>query len=409
MDARDDPFDIGRFTTDWRNAWTLPAPYFYAPEVFEAEKRAIFLKSWRCLGHASQVAVPGAFLADDICGNGVFVLRGGDGAVRGFHNVCQHRAHRLLNARSGSVKAVITCPYHAWAYGHDGALRAARNSEAIEGFDKRAFGLKPVAVEVFCGFVFVNLDTAARPLRERAPDFESTLRRFVPDLDRMAWTGRQDFAIPANWKVVVENSLDGYHVNLSGPAHRAFGRLIDDHLEMIPRRDWLLLRAGIGVPENGAYDFRPNIGKGQTADYVTFYLWPDLLLFTYPHVNGMWSFLMAPEGPERTREEIAAFTPGGAALDPATTAAIAWMNEALGPEDVDLNVGVQAGLRSAGCHQSRLLIDEARSDKSEHSILFFQTRVLEALGKLPPGSVDCLLASDAVLKAAITRGSRPAA
>jgi choline monooxygenase len=387
-----DPFDIGRFSVDPRHAWTLPAPYYYAKEIYEAEKSAIFAKSWRFVGHRTEIAKPGDYLTQDICGASVFVIHGRDGKLRGFHNVCQHRAHRLLSGRKGNLKAVVTCPYHSWAYGFDGKLRNAQNCENVATFDRNSIALPPVAVEVFCGFVFVNLNLDATPVAECAPGFEETLRRFVPDLDRMVWSGQQNFDIPANWKVCAENGIDGYHVFLSGPHHRAFGVVMDGHnLEMINRQGWILLRADAGNPDNGVYDFRPNIGKGQTADYVTFMLWPDLLIFTYPHVNAIWTFLMAPEGPERTREEIAAYAPDGQALDPTTQAAVDWIAQDLGPEDVDLNIGVQEGLKSPGYFQGRLLIDERHSDKSEHSIHYFQALVLEALGRLPKGSCATLV------------------
>src|SRR5262245_39379199 len=153
-----DPFDIGRFSVDPRNAWTLPAPYYYSKEVYEAEKNAIFSKSWRFVGHMTEIAKPGDYLTQDICGAGVFVIHGRDGKLRGFHNVCQHRAHRLLSSRKGNVKAVVTCPYHSWAYGLDGKLRNAQNCENVATFDRDSIQLPQVAVELFCGFVFVNLD-----------------------------------------------------------------------------------------------------------------------------------------------------------------------------------------------------------------------------------------------------------
>ena len=318
-----DPFDIGRFSIDPTDAWTLPAPYYTAPEVFEAEQHAIFRRSWRFVTHASELNRPGDFVTRTIGGAAVFIVRDASGEIRGFHNVCRHRAHRLLVPRKGSVKAVITCPDDAWAYGLDGRLRTARNSESVPGFDAAQFGLTPVRAEVCGGFVFVNLDDGAPPIAEAAPGFEPTLRRYVPDLDRMVLISQQDFDIAANWKVVAENSIDGYHVFLSGPAHRAFGTFMDGrNLRMINRPVWILLHAGPGRPDNGVYDFTSSAGGGQTSDYVTFFLWPDLLIFTFPHVNGVWSFLTAPDGPERMREEVAAYTPDGVALDEATRDAV---------------------------------------------------------------------------------------
>ena len=390
----DDVFDLGAFSDDEKNAWSLPAPYYYAPEVFEAERHAIFFKSWRFVGHRSELVEPGDYLTEDICGAGVLVVLTQEGELKAYHNVCQHRGHQLVRNRKGKLGGFIRCPYHSWTYTLDGGLRAARNSEKVASFDKTTVRLPPVAVDVLCGFVFVNLDLDAEPLAEQVPDFEPTLRQFFPDLDAMRWIEQTNFAIDANWKVCAENGIDGYHVFLSGPHHRAFGEVVDGHnMTIYTRPGWALIHAGEGTPDNAAYDFRANAGKGQTSNYVTFFLWPDLLLFTYPHVNGLWSFLMAPEGPESTREEIAAYTPGGVAMDAVTASAVAWIANELGPEDVDLNVGVQKGLRSPGYTQGRLLVDAERSDLSEHPILFFQITVLEALGRLPKGSARKLHAA----------------
>jgi choline monooxygenase len=206
----------------------------------------------------------------------------------------------------------------------------------------------------------------------------------------MVWTEQADFDIAANWKVVAENSLDGYHVFLSGPAHRNLGELMDGHnLAMTNHPGWAMLHAHAGSADNRAY--RYSEGKGQTDEYVTMFLWPDLLLFTLPGANGLWSFLIAPEGAERTREEVAAYMPDGAAMDPSTAEAVRYMNEELGPEDVALNEGVQKGLKSRGYRQGRLMVDRRRSDMSEHTIHYVQAMLLEALGELPEGTTTKLL------------------
>lgn len=380
MTLKDQP-DLGRFDADPDRSFNMPVAYYTDPDIFEREKEAIFFRSWRFVGHSTEMPEAGDYLTQDICGQSVFVVRDAKGGINGFYNVCQHRAHELVSGRRGNVKAVITCPYHAWAYGLDGSLRTARFAEGVEGFEKSDFGLSRIRVEIFCGFVFVNLDPDARPIGECAPGFEETFRALVPDLDRMVWTDQANFDIAANWKVVAENGLDGYHVFLSGPAHKALGELMDGHnLKMTTHEGWAKLHAHAGTGDNKAYGY--STGKGQTDEYVTMLLWPDLLLFTLPGANGVWSFLMAPEGPGRTREEVAAYTPDGVAMDDATKEAVRYMNEVLGPEDVGLNIGVQKGLNSRGYRQGRLMVDEARSDMSEHTIHFVQMMTLKALGDL---------------------------
>ena len=126
---------------DATRSYTLPARYYTDPAVFEREKEEIFFKSWQYVGPASEVAQPGDYMTTTIVDQGVFAIRGRDGELRAFYNVCQHRAHELLQGK-GNVKAVITCPYHAWAYAPDGALRTARNCEAVAGFDKKDFSLQ---------------------------------------------------------------------------------------------------------------------------------------------------------------------------------------------------------------------------------------------------------------------------
>ena len=169
---------------------------------------------------------------------------------------------------------------------------------------------------------------------------------------------------------------------------------MDGHnLAMTNHPGWAMLHAHAGTGDNKAYRYAT--GDGQTDEYITMFLWPDLLLFTLPGANGLWSFLMAPEGPERTREEVAAYMPDGAAMDPATAEAVRYMNEELGPEDVALNVGVQKGLRSRGYRQGRLMVDRRRSDMSEHTIHYVQAMVLEALGDLPAGTTERLLSPTA--------------
>ena len=213
-------------TEDATRSYTLPAGYYTDPEIFELEKERIFYRTWQYVGPASEVAKAGDYMTTNVVDQGVFVIRGRDGELRAFYNVCQHRAHELLQGK-GNVKAVITCPYHAWAYAPDGSLRTARNCEMVAGFDKKDFGLRPVRVEEFCNLVFVNLDDDAAPLAEQAPNLEASIRAFVPNYDELAFTGTGTFGdsvMQAGWKVVVDNYVECYHC---GPAHPAFADMID--------------------------------------------------------------------------------------------------------------------------------------------------------------------------------------
>jgi len=127
-------------TDDAARSYTLPARYYTDPDIIEREKEAIFYRNWSFIGHQSQFTRPGDYVCDVVIDQPVFVIRGKDGVLRGFYNVCQHRAHLLLKEGGGNRK-VITCPYHAWSYHADGRLRTARNCETVPDFDKAEFSL----------------------------------------------------------------------------------------------------------------------------------------------------------------------------------------------------------------------------------------------------------------------------
>jgi len=141
----------------------------------------------------------GDFITTNIDSQNVFIVRDKSGELKAFYNVCQHRGHELV-AGAGNA-ALIVCPYHAWTYALDGSLRSARNSENVPGFNKCEFSLKPVRVEVFCGMVFINLDTDATPLAELASELEKEIREYCPGVDTLAMAQRDTYKVKSNWKV----------------------------------------------------------------------------------------------------------------------------------------------------------------------------------------------------------------
>ncbi|MDA1072080.1 MAG: aromatic ring-hydroxylating dioxygenase subunit alpha [Proteobacteria bacterium] len=371
------PFDLGGFTDDPGTSFTLPSPWYYRPEVYEAEKEAIFFRSWRIVCHGSELANPGDYATVDIHGQGVFAIRGRDGNLRAFHNVCQHRAHVLLEGK-GSVKAVVTCPYHAWAYGTDGALRTARNCENVKGFDKADFGLAPVRVQEFAGFVFVNLDDDAKPMHAWAPGFEEEVVKWFPDVRDVRPVSQKDFAIKANWKVVVENAIEGYHFPNSGPVHRELCDIIDlPGTKLETHENWMAIISPPGQNKGNVYPFPEN--SDRNGHFITLYLWPDWIIYYWPHMKMISTFLMRATGGESSVVENAYLAVPGEGDDVTTRAAVDWFNNGLGPEDASLNEGVQKGIRSKGYYQGRLFTEDGDVGHSEHCVHAFQTWVRDAL------------------------------
>src|SRR5512134_1600714 len=158
----------------------LPREYYFDQQIHKREMRQIFARTWRWVAHQSELSQPGDYLTMKIADESIIVLRGRDGVLRAFYNVCQHRASQLLHDR-GNLKGFITCPYHSWSYDYKGCLRAAAKADEVAGFDKEQFGLSPVRLEVWLGFIFVNLDADAEPLARIGVELETMIRQICPE------------------------------------------------------------------------------------------------------------------------------------------------------------------------------------------------------------------------------------
>ena len=170
--------------SDQAAGMSLPAAYFYDESIFQKERLNIFLRSWHLVAHVNELRAPGDFVTYDILDQSVIVTRSKEGGIQAFHNVCQHRGNRLVGAPRGHTPA-ITCGYHAWTYSMDGRLRGAPRTECVAGFDKSRHGLKPVRVEIFGAFVYINLEPNAQSVAEMAPGADAQMRRCLPDLERL--------------------------------------------------------------------------------------------------------------------------------------------------------------------------------------------------------------------------------
>ena len=212
---------------DPETAWTLPSKYYYDEELFRLETNTIHYRTWYCVCHRSEIESPGSFVKFDLLGQSIIVLRGTDGKVHAHHNVCQHRGTQLIKDRRGKIKQSIICPYHAWSYEIDGRLRKAPRTQRLKDFNPTKISLKSVRIEEFASFYYINLDDGAKPLADDLDGAEYEIRRFLPDIDEVVLINESDYVVDANWKVIVDNAIEGYHFQLSGPIHRQLTSLID--------------------------------------------------------------------------------------------------------------------------------------------------------------------------------------
>jgi len=197
------------------NAMTLESRWYTQPEIFEREREQVFAKRWICVGRTEQIERAGDFFLAEIAGENLIVTRDKAGAPRAFYNVCRHRGTRICFEHSGHFTGSIQCPYHAWTYGLDGELIAARNMNEVEGFDRSEFPLHQARVATYEGFIFVNL-AAGAPAFEDA--FAPLIGRFSDwNISRLRAARTITYDLACNWKLVFLNYSECYHCPLVHP------------------------------------------------------------------------------------------------------------------------------------------------------------------------------------------------
>jgi choline monooxygenase len=204
------------------DAFTIPASWYTDPRIAELEREQVFGRAWQAVGRVDQVANPGEYFTAQAAAEPILVVRGDDGGLRAFYNVCRHHATAVAWESQGKVKN-FRCPYHGWTYGVDGSLKGMTDFEGVRCFERTANGLVPVRVATWEQFVWVNLDPQAPPL----DTFLGRLADRVQPLNlaNLQFLERRTYNIACNWKVFVDNYLDGgYHVP---HMHKGLNSVID--------------------------------------------------------------------------------------------------------------------------------------------------------------------------------------
>ena len=362
-------------TGEPRTSFTLPSAYYTSPAVFEREKEAIFYRTWQYVAHRSAFAEPGDYVTLPICDQNIFVMKGGDGVLRAFYNVCRHRGHELLSEPRGNVVSAIVCPYHAWTYEREGGLRAARFSSKRPGFDRADFGLRRIRLELFCDCVFVNLDDDAESLSSLAGDMEADLRRRVPYIGELRMHSHPidilgDARQHAGWKVVVDNYVECYHCRHAHPDFASLISMGDYQVDVGPI--WSRQLGPKTRPANSAYEFDPDVGY---PGAMFWYLWPNTTFNILPGSNELAVYRIRPIDHEWTSFEGDVLTADGRTNDART----AYTANVLAPEDIALCESVQRGLKSKGYDQGPIMAGEVPSGENEYAIHHFHRLVHEAL------------------------------
>lgn len=267
----------------------LPPRVFHDADVFAYEQEAWFATTWLCVGREEDVAEPGSYLLASAAGESVMVVRGRDGVLRAFNNVCRHRGATILDQPEGISGRVVRlqCPYHAWVYELDGSLRRAPHTEEIHDFESADYGLHPVRLDTWQGFIFVNLASEGADLPDYLADLPGHVERYP--IGRLGRARRIAYDVSANWKVIAENYSECYHcpgvhpqLNRLSPYDRgqnleSAGPWAGGWMELIDEADTM--------STDGASHGRPplrGIGPEDGRRIYYFVIWPNLLLSLHP-------------------------------------------------------------------------------------------------------------------------------
>ena len=195
----------------------LPAWSYHSDELLKLEITEIFHRHWQIAGHISDLAENGDYFTLDIANERALIVRGQDGIVRAFNNLCRHRGARVVADEKGHCKNAIVCPFHGWVYNLDGSLRGPARPKSFGDFDKQAFGLKPIDIEIWHGFIFIRFQSGTQgSVAETFAPFDDELTAYRTD-ELVPTAGFYTATSPVNWKSVKDVDNEGYHVAMAHP------------------------------------------------------------------------------------------------------------------------------------------------------------------------------------------------
>ena len=196
----------------------LPGWAYFSEELFRLEQELLFRQHWQLVGHINALTDVGSFLTLDIANERGLVIKGSDGKIRAFHNLCRHRGSRVVADEKGKCNKSIVCPYHGWTYGLDGSARGIARKETFPKMDRDRLGLIPLDMEIWYGFIFVKFKESSQPsVKEVMARFDHEIVDY--DLKKMIPVPESEWSeiIDVNWKSVRDVDNEGYHVKQAHP------------------------------------------------------------------------------------------------------------------------------------------------------------------------------------------------
>jgi carnitine monooxygenase subunit len=329
--------------------WSLPGWVYHDPDFFAQEMDRVIRPSWQIVCHASDIPEPGDWHSLSLLGENIIVVRGDDGAVRAFHNVCRHRAARILDGNSGCAKKLV-CPYHGWTYERDGRLSGVPGKADYAGLDVRQLGLNPVDLDLWQNFVFVRLEGKGPSVAEMMAPYEEMIAPYrLADVKPMGRVMLRPRAV--NWKNVGDNYSDALHIPIAHPGltrifGRSYGIEAGDHVD----RMWgdLVERDSVNLSERAYQKFLPradHLPEEKQRHWLYFKLWPNFAFDLYPDQVDFMQFIPVSATETMIREISYALSDDRREMQAARY--LNWrINRHVSAEDNDLISRVQEGMGS---------------------------------------------------------------
>ena len=345
-------------TAPLERAHTIPAEWYTDERVAELERRTVFTRTWQMIGRAEQLAQPGQFITAEVAGEPIVAVRGADNQLRAFYNVCRHHAAAVMTEPCGTAQH-LRCPYHGWTYGLDGALKGVPEFDGVQCFERSQMGLVPVRVELWEKFVFVCLDPNAVSLSDY---LGAMVQQFKPmHLEKLHFAERRVFELKCNWKVFVDNYLDGgYHVP---HLHKGLNSILEYKNYTIENNGRFCLQSS-PIDPSGGEAMTAQVRQGQALYY---WLYPNVMFNWYEgYLDTNLVFPIAID------HMLVAFDFYFADVSPAAAARNKQsmdVSERIQDEDHSICESVQRGLKSRAYGTGRLSVRREAGEHLFHRLL----------------------------------------
>jgi len=343
------------------DAWTIPASWYTNKDLYDCELKSVFSNSWQFAARLDQLKSPGSYVTTDIAGEPIVVVRGSDNNVRGFFNVCRHHAAAVMTETAGTAQQ-LRCPYHGWTYSLQGELKGTPDFAGVCNFDRGENGLVPVQTTKWENWIFISIEPNGKSLNDfLGNELISQLKAL--ELGGMNWIERRHYAFDCNWKVFVDNYLDGgYHVP---HLHKGLDSVLDYSKYTIENGEHHCLQWSPIVTE-GAEPQTGAVRKGDRALY--YWIYPNFMVNWYD--GAMDTNLVIPRGIDKTEVIFDFYFPDVSDRARARNLASIEVGQRIQDEDVAICKSVQTGLKSRAYNAGRLSVRREAGEHLFHRLLY---------------------------------------